>query len=503
MAFSTRNSVLAIKKETTEGSPIKPTSGADGYLALQDGFTMTPSFEVLESAELQSSIGKAKSTLGVENPSASISHYLRPSFTEGVAPNFGLLLETALGSVETNATEYDTVAGSTTSVLNVDAGEGATFSRGEALLIKDATNGYSIRNVYSVATDALTLGFNVGAAPASAVNLGKAVFYKPENTHPTFTTWLFRGDGGAIEAMAGSRVTEFSISVEAGQFVNASFSVEGTSYYFDPLLVDATNNKINFKEGAGELTATITSKLYKDPIQLQEELQIQLNAVATANITVTYSNTTGKYTIVSDGATFQLLWKTGTNGSDGTDTHIGTLIGFSDAADDTGALTYTSDNAIGLGKFHTPTYDTATPLVAKNNQVLLGDATDTTCFEASSINITCSNTKADVLSVCAESGKSASVITQREVTVEISALLTQYQANFFKKFRSGDQTRFCYNFGEKTGTNWTAGRCANVFIPTATITNHELADQDSLVALNMTLSAYVDSSLGEFYINFL
>ena len=54
MAFSTRNSVFAIVEES--GSPISPSSG-DQFIALQEGFEVTASFETLENAELTGSIG--------------------------------------------------------------------------------------------------------------------------------------------------------------------------------------------------------------------------------------------------------------------------------------------------------------------------------------------------------------------------------------------------------------------------------------------------------------
>jgi hypothetical protein len=229
MAIATRSSVMAIKKEVSEGVALKPTSGTDGYLALQDGFSMEPSFDSLDNSELQSSIGISKPVLGLENPTASINHYIRHSGVEGTEPNMGLLFETAFGTVDIEATEYDTVAGSTAgdtttrAKVIVDAAEGANFSRGQALLIKDGTNNYSIRNVYSISTDDLNLSFNLSGAPASGVNLGKAVTYSPANSHPTFTTWLFRGNGGALEVMTGTRVTEFGIEASAGEFLNGSF----------------------------------------------------------------------------------------------------------------------------------------------------------------------------------------------------------------------------------------------------------------------------------------
>jgi len=137
----TRSSVLALKKEVTEGTPVKPTASTD-YIAQQDDFTMEPSFDVLENAELKSSIAKSKSILGAENPSASLSHYLRGSGVAGQKPNYGFLLEACLGAVAAASTEYPTVSSSTVTTIKVNTGIGANFQRGQALLIKDPVNGY-------------------------------------------------------------------------------------------------------------------------------------------------------------------------------------------------------------------------------------------------------------------------------------------------------------------------------------------------------------------------
>jgi len=77
-SIQTRSSVLALVTESTEGTPVVPTL-ATQFVALQDDFSMEPSFDTLENAELKASIGTAKPIQGAENPSASLSHYLRAS----------------------------------------------------------------------------------------------------------------------------------------------------------------------------------------------------------------------------------------------------------------------------------------------------------------------------------------------------------------------------------------------------------------------------------------
>ena len=58
-SIQTRSSVLAIKKEITEGTPVLPTVATD-YVALQDTFAMEGGFALLDNAEMKSSIGMSK-----------------------------------------------------------------------------------------------------------------------------------------------------------------------------------------------------------------------------------------------------------------------------------------------------------------------------------------------------------------------------------------------------------------------------------------------------------
>lgn len=504
-AEQTKKTVMALVKETIEGTPVLPTAGAE-YIALQEGFEIEPSFEELDNAEFTGSIGASKTILGFESPTVSLSHYIRHSGIEGQEPGFGLLMEGAFGAKKIVATERDTTAStagtsSAPATLDVDAGEGVEFERGQAVLIKDATNKFEIRNVKSVSGEVLTLNFNLPANPGSGINLGKAVLYKPGESHPSLSVWNFRGNGTALELVSGAKVSELSMEINAGELINGSFSLDGIEFFFNPIVVDATNNKIDFANDAvpTELTGTITNGTYKDPIDFAAALESAMDSVSGDDITVTYDNVTGKFTIDSAGATFQILWDAGTN----TAISIGLTIGFDVSADDTGSTAYIGDNALDFSQKQTPVFDDSDPLVAKDNEVFIGTFFDTICFKASSLSTTIANTKSDVLSVCSTSGKDSTLITEREVTTEIVATLDRNEVNKFKRFRTNEETEFAFNFGTKTGGNWVAGKSANLYMPAATISSFKLSDNDGIITLEMTLKAFVKGGLGEFYLNFL
>lgn len=102
-------------------------------------------------------------------------------------------------------------------------------------------------------------------------------------------------------------------------------------------VIDSTNNKINFREvNAGpELTATLTSGEY-DRDELRAEIKAGLEAVGSNTYTVTFGTGTGKFTIASSGAFFELLFSSGSDAG----TSSRSVIGFGNN-DFVGSTSYT------------------------------------------------------------------------------------------------------------------------------------------------------------------
>jgi hypothetical protein len=113
------------------------------------------------------------------------------------------------------------------------------------------------------------------------------------------------------------------------------------------LVIDSTNNKINFKKTAGgsELTATLTAGSYT-PSDLATHVAAQMTAVAAGpTITGAYSTITKLFTLTSDGAgatTLLPLFASGTNQKQSAHK----LLGYDDA-DSAAALTQTSTYILG------------------------------------------------------------------------------------------------------------------------------------------------------------
>jgi len=503
-SINTKASVLAVTVETTEGTPVPPSSGSD-FLAQQDDVSFEPSFEQLENAELKNSLGKAKTLTGTESPTATFSHYLRHSGVEGTAPAYGpTILKALFGSETTDADEETTAAGSTAEVVVLSA-NGSHHPRGSALLLKNGA-GYEIRPVHSQSGENLTLGFDTTNVMGAGVDVGKAVTYSPSNTisdFQTLTLWEYLGNEGAVEMIAGSRPISMDITAEAGQLINASYNFEGIEFYFNPITITSSNKYVDFNDG-GVQVAEVATGTYKDPHQLADALATAMDAESTDTITCTYDDSTGIYNTASDGLSFSILWKTGVHGADNADDNIGPTIGYSDAADDTGATSYDADSAMDWSASYTPSYDSADPIIAKSMQCFIGEHDDNVCFDPSSVSISFGIPKADIMSVCAESGKSGSIPSEREIEITATALLSKYDADRFRRMRENSTTRFALMGGVKSGGNWTAGTNFCIYCPTSTVTSMNIADADGLVEVTITLMSYVDDSgNGEFYISFV
>lgn len=511
MAENTRSSRLAVIEEVTEGTIVDPTVGTQ-FIPLQPGFEFVPNVETIQNEEIRGSIGQSPSIQGLENPTASFSEYLKHSAVEGQAPNYGPVLESLFGSVTSNATERLTAAGSTVSVINLAAG-GADFDNpvtamGKAVLLKDGTNGYSIRPVDSRAANALTLGFDVAVAPAAGIGAGKCVNYRPEDSgHPTLSAWLYRANGGAVEAMSGARTTEMAMSLSVGELINIAFTLEGTQFYMNPIRITASTDTLDFTDDDGTFAATIPTAVYKHPHALADAITAAMNTANPGEThTCTFLSTganAGRFKIVSTGAVLSLLWNTGAN----TAQSIASKIGFSTAADSTGTVATTGYNSVTVQSYAsalTPSFDAADPMAAKFMEVLIGTASDyeSACVQSMTINI--SNAVQDVKCISAESGVEGKVIQNRTTSINLVSQLKRHDADKFRRFIGNVDTKFLFNFGTKSGGNWIAGKSGCFYVKNAKITEYKHGDDAGLVTMEYTVFPYVDASGNpEIFLNFV
>ena len=222
-------------------------------------------------------------------------------------------------------------------VLTTEAGGQA----GNCLMVENGDNSWGL-GYQSIATEIgkfyrATVWFKKGTAAAGYIKIGTAIgsitygSVIPVDAAWTEYAWVFK-----------ATTTTTFITVLSG-----SATITQTSYYDEISLYELEeppNNKIDFQETAATpLVATLTAGDYNGHT-LATEIKTQLDAAGASTYTVTYSDTTNKFTLVSDlvggGNIFTLLWLTGANrGASAANT-----LGYSDAADDSGTDTYVSDS---------------------------------------------------------------------------------------------------------------------------------------------------------------
>lgn len=507
--YSIKTSIMAVKTESTDSTLLAPDASGQ-FTVLREGFSFQGAVETLDSDELVSSLAGGATFAGKETPTASIPKYLKHSGTEGTAPDWAPIMKSAFGNQNTQ-TEYDTINGSTAGtssargVIKVDSGEGANYAVGRALLIKDGTNGYSIRNVYSISTDDLTINKNLASAPASGVNLGQCIAFSPATSgHPTFSAWLYQQETDAnnafIQAIAGCRTTSISVTISANGLAEMNVEFAGTKFYYNPIEITNSNKYIDITDDGGTIEVVLDTGWYKTPKALATHITTKATSASDDVITCTFSSTTGKYTLASDGSTFSLLWQSGTNSANS----VGSTIGFTVSSNDTGSTSYTADSALTYDVPVAVGLDDEDPYVCKSQELFIGDYTRTDCRESSQVTLTVATPKQDIDSICAESGVSASVTLERETTFSTTLYLQKHEVDELDDMLNNTSTEIMFNGGPKDNSgNWIAGRCMNFWLPLSKITTNVVSVNNGLYTVDVEARGTANSTFEDIYFNLL
>lgn len=211
------------------------------------------------------------------------------------------------------------------------------------------------------------------------------------NTSYESKLFVYATDASYIEksqnyhGVIGSAATKGNIvSISLYKEVSGATGLTAGSKYYtkgSAITIDATNNKINFKENLGaELTATLTSGTYYRGVSSDIGYRLLCADIKSAmdtaggTYTVIFNKNTNKFTITPSSGTLKILWLTGTNTA--TSAHI--TLGWT-VADTSDASSQTSNVMVE----HAGSFVLASSAVA--NSVYIGKATTTTsiAFEQS------------------------------------------------------------------------------------------------------------------------
>ena len=501
-----RRSVAALVLKNFEGMLEKPTKG-EQFLAIQPDFALNPNFTTTENVELKDDIMSGKNIVTGEAPTGTMSHYLVGSGTAGKAPEYGAFLQASFGGYRSLSAEQTLVAGSTVGVLKLSTAGAAMFKKGDAALIKDTVNGWSVRPVQSVSGTDVTLGFNLEKAPGTGVKVGRFLTYFPISDNlPVFDIWHYIGGGeSGVENVQDCRVTSISMAANAKDLINASFSFEGTAYRFNENYTEnftlfSYNNKFYIRKTAnGEpITVTLEAKSYADGDALAAEIQAKTRTQASiSSFTAVFA--AKKFTFDATAA-FLPDFSLGSEAPEG-NMALGDILGFSKESQagktpDATAKTSVNDAKMYRNYGHglTEVYDDTDPIIARGQQVFIGDATDNICIDSSSVTIAVNTPKALITSICEESGNYRSLINSRSATISVSAHLEDDDRRFFDRFQKGTTTNFAFVAGKKTSEKgklqWKPGETFVFYGSPASITNWAITGSNDVYMLDLELTCY-------------
>ena len=509
-AVKSRSRVLAVVVQDAEGTPKDPTAGTD-FQPIRAGTSLSLDVNSVPSDELVDDIEGSGDFVTDHVPKASISLYVKGGGAEGTPPRIAPFIKAAMGQQEDVASEEVTTSSSSAGTssarayLQMPNGD-AEGSVGRAYLIKDGVNGHKVRNAYSGdgATDRITLNYNLNAAPASGVSTGRPTLWAPTaEGHPVLTIheWQSSASGAAYRQMiSDARTVGLAFNFTAKGLAELTVECEGLKGWLNPIKITASNKYFDFKDDDdSELNISLDEGWYDNIYAVLTALATKFDAASSDTATFTFSTITGKVTLATNGGTkFEILWNTGTNQANS----IGTTLGFSVAADDTSAFTYTADNAMSYGTSQTPSYQSTTPFVVKHQELFIGDFTQTQNRKGSSMQINVGTPMSAIPDFTAAAGHSESQIIERLCTFSTVLTYEKHETKFHHDMVSNTETQAMFNAGQKDAAgNWIPGTVWNFWWPQLTIKATPLSDSDGIVVMSIEATAKRKTGFKGLYIN--
>lgn len=222
---------IGIEQESTEGTYVAP-SGTGSYLRPQeDGWSIDPVREELQRTPATGRLGNLPARRGIKSVSGSIPVEMRGEGTEGGAPEYGDLLESALGANRSYGTATTSSTGHTSTVINLSGSDGDNFNVGDIVVVKES-GAYEARPISAKTSSSITFPFALdNGAPSDSVVISKVqTYYNASSGHPALSLSFYVGNQVRTTSV-GTKITSLAIeNWTAGQIPNWNFGYEGLTY---------------------------------------------------------------------------------------------------------------------------------------------------------------------------------------------------------------------------------------------------------------------------------
>jgi len=231
-----KNTAVGIEIEVSEGTYVAPSGATSFVQVLADGFELSSSKELLERNIFTSSIGKTSPRVGQTQSSGTIPVEARAFSSEGVAPEYDKLMQSAFGNKRTIATTTTTKSsGNTATVLQIEDADIGKFNVGDIVMVKQA-GAFHVSPILSkttgtgTATITLLVAHPSGDMTDSVVVSKSTTYVLADSGHPSLSISKYI-EGTILEAVTGAKVTSLALeNFSTGQLPSFSFGVEGLTF---------------------------------------------------------------------------------------------------------------------------------------------------------------------------------------------------------------------------------------------------------------------------------
>lgn len=231
-----KNTAVAVMAESSEGTYEAPSSGSVFVQSLADGFEISPSKELLERNIFTSSVGKTSPRVGQTQVAGTLPVECRANSTEGGAPEFDLLIKSALGSRrQISSTTTTKASGNTASVLQIEDADISKFNVGDIIMVKQS-GAYHVSPITAKSTGAGTATITMlvphpsGDCTDSVVVSKSTTYIVADSGHPSLSISKYV-ESAVLEAAIGCKVKSMSLdNFSTGQLPAFKFGFEGLSF---------------------------------------------------------------------------------------------------------------------------------------------------------------------------------------------------------------------------------------------------------------------------------
>lgn len=258
-------------REDTENVYKAPQVDTDYVQTLVDGAELNPAKELLERNIFTGSIGKNIPRTGQRSVSGSMPVEMRASATEGAAPEYDALMESAMGGKRSAASSTidatDSGGTHTTQRAYLPDADAGKYKVGDMVTIKVAGDYHTspIEAVSDVPGDVyIDLLIAADSAFVDAQEIAAVTTYvTADSGHPSLSISKYI-EGSRRESGSGCKVTSMSLeNFTTGQLASWNFAVEGMSF---AQVLEAQPHTPNFDDQLPPII--LEACVYQDGVQI-------------------------------------------------------------------------------------------------------------------------------------------------------------------------------------------------------------------------------------------